>query len=108
MLKLQLTARPGHKTEKIMKPSNFTTTFPHGSIERKCEPEGVAINIMVILERTGNEWRRLSWKEYKTERMKDGGFYALEKTYFDSVIEYTTSPDKAAEFSPKWNKNENP
>ncbi len=90
-----------------MKPSDFTA-HPWSSILYKSEAETIARNIMVILKRTGNEWRELSWEEYKTERLKDGGFTQSERRYFDDVIAYTTSPEQAAKFSEVWNKVYNP
>jgi hypothetical protein len=62
------------------------------------------MNIMVILKRTGNTFRPLSWLEYKAERTKDGNFYEIEKGYFDKVIPYFETPEKAKTFSKSWAK----
>ena len=88
-----------------MKPSNFTN-FPIGSIANKCENEIVAQNIMIILERTGNKFRKLSWREYKKERLNDKRFSEGEKSFFNSVIEYCTSANKAKLFNKAWNQIE--
>ncbi len=87
-----------------MNPKNFTKTQPMESVFQKCEHEVIAQNIMVILSRTGNEWRELTWDEYKKERKKDGNFSNIEKGYFDEVLPYTISAEKALDFSPFWAK----
>ena len=84
-----------------MKPSNFMQQ-PVGSNAQKSEAETVARNIMVILWRTGDQFRKLSWDEYKAERQKDGNFSEKEHAYFDQVIGYCKSADTAALFSPVW------
>lgn len=86
-----------------MKPSDFTS-YPWGSVAGKSEAEVVARNIMVILSRTGNEFRNLDWEEYKEEREKDGNFSPSEKPYFEEVLPYCKSADTAKLFSEKWNK----
>lgn len=84
-----------------MKPSDFTT-YPWSSRVGKSEAETVAANIMVILKRTGDEWRELPWDEYKAERQKDGKFSEEERRYFDQVHEFTVSEQTARLFSPTW------
>lgn len=84
-----------------MKPSNFTQ-YPFDSLTAKNEGERVARNIMVILSRAGDEFRRLSWDEYKAERLKDGRFTNGERKYFDQVVHYCGSAEAAARFSPTW------
>jgi len=84
-----------------MKPSDFTA-YPWGCVFYKSENETIAQNIMEILKRTGNEWRELSWDEYEMERRKDTNFSGNGKKYFDEVLEYTTSEEKARLFSPVW------
>ena len=54
----------------MLKPSDFTN-FPYDSVFHNTEREMVARNIMVILVRTGNTWRELSWEEYLQERIKE-------------------------------------
>jgi len=83
------------------KPSDFTN-FPCGSVMKKTEAEQIACNIMVILERTGDVFRNLSWQEYQTERMKDGGISKKEKSYFDNVIEYCKTAETAVSFGGRW------
>ncbi len=88
------------------KPSDFTNK-PFASVFRKSESETIARNIMVILSRTGNEFRELSWDEYKKERLKDGEFSESEKGYFEKVLPYCVSAEMAARFSDSWtNKTE--
>ena len=53
-----------------MKPSDFLE-YPWNSVTKNSEYETIALNIMVILKRTGDEFRELSFDEYKTERLKD-------------------------------------
>jgi len=84
-------------------PSNFLSN-PMGSVLRKSEHETIARNIMVILERTGNIFRELTWDEYKKERKKDGNFSEGEKSYFDDVIIYCKSADTAKCFCKDWYK----
>ena len=66
------------------------------------EPESVAQNIMVILARTGDVFREITFEEYRAERLKDGKFHSAEKDYFKSVVKDCKSPESAAEFSPVW------
>ena len=90
----------------MLKPSNFCT-YPWSSVFGKSEAETIAKNIMVILKRTGNEWRDLSFEEYKDERVKDGNFSEfIEKSYFDDVADYCKSAQMAAKFSPTWHRIE--
>lgn len=84
-------------------PSNFLSQ-PMGSVLRNSESETIARNIMVILERTGNKFRELTWDEYKKERLKDKGFSEGEKGYFDDVIKYCKSADTAVCFCEDWYK----
>lgn len=86
-----------------MKPSNFTD-FPFSSALQNCESETIARNIMVILKRTGDTFRSLTFKEYQSEREKDGDSDSNEKKYFDKVIDYCKSADTAKLFSPIWAK----
>lgn len=89
-----------------MKPSNFCA-LPFGSVLQNTEAEIVALNIMKILKRTGDVWRVLSWREYKAERLTDcltdkRGFSDSELGYFNQVAMYTTSEQRASQFSPDW------
>lgn len=85
----------------MKKPSDFTTQ-PWSSVLGKSECETIAANIMVILKRTGNNWRKLSYEEYKEERLKDGNFSNKESTFFEMVVGYTESETTARLFSPTW------
>ena len=84
-----------------MTPSNFTNR-PWDSVVKKTEAEVVARNIMVILKRTGDVFRPLTWEEYKEERQKDGGCPHTEKPFFEDVIGYCKSEDTARLFSKDW------
>ena len=86
-----------------MKPSDFTS-YPWSSVAGKSEAEVVARNIMVILSRTDNEFRELTWKEYKEEREKDGNFSPYEHGYFEEVLPYCKSADTVKLFSKEWDK----
>lgn len=88
-----------------MKPSNFTS-FPLSSVLKSGSAEMVARNIMKILKRTGDTFRELSWLEYAEERRKDTGFTEREKPYFDKVIGFCSSGDKALLFCKDWYKED--
>lgn len=66
------------------------------------ESETVARNIMVILSRTGNNFRLLGWEEYKQHRMNDGNFSDVEKEYFDKVAGFCVAEESALAFSENW------
>ena len=83
------------------KPADFNKQ-PWGSVLHNSECETIARNIMVILERTGNKFRKLTWDEYKSERQKDSNFTVGEKLYFDQVIGFCRSADTAVLFSVQW------
>lgn len=85
----------------LLKPSNFKS-FPWGSVLHKSECETIAQNVMLILSRTGDKWRKLSADEYKAERMKDGGFSNAEMQIFDQVKTYTESALGASRFCESW------
>lgn len=93
-----------------MKPSDFCT-HPWSSIFRNAECEVIARNIMSILYTTGDQWRELSEQEYEQVRKQDEAknpkaHYAAwaELPIFRKVVSYTVSAEKAASFSPTWNK----
>ena len=87
-----------------MKPSHFSSKYPWSSVFGKAEHEVIARNIMVILERTGNKFRKISFKEYKEERLKYGNWSEIEKIYFDDVVNYCKNAKAAKSFSEEWNK----
>ena len=87
--------------ETKMKPSDFKS-YPFSSVLQNSESETVALNIMVILSRTGDVFRDLTWEEYKLERMKDGNFTETEIRYFKLVIDYCKSSGAAIIFSSNW------
>ena len=86
-----------------MKPSNFRS-HPYDSVLKNNESETVARNIMVILARTGDKFRPLSWEEYKAEREKDGHFTESERAYFDRVSDFCMSAESAQAFCQNWGK----
>lgn len=89
---------------KPITPSMFTD-FPTDSVLQKHESEIIARNIMVILSRTGNVFRELTWEEYKLERLKDKDFSEGEKYFFDQVIYLASGDkDKIINFCKKWNR----
>lgn len=85
-----------------MKPSNFSKIRPWGSVVGKAEAEIVAQNILVILKRTGDTFRKLDYEEYKKEREKDGNYSSDEESHFYNVIGYLKSPETVALFCPDW------
>lgn len=68
-----------------MNPSNFKT-FPNDSVFHHYESEEVARNIMIILARTGNTFRGLTWWEYRAERQADGHFTESEQKFLPTAI----------------------
>ena len=70
--------------------------------KRQSEYETIAQNVMVILKRTGDEFRPLTFEEYKEERMKDENFSEKERAYFDEVIKFCVSAETAILFSKAW------
>jgi len=84
-----------------MKPSDFLT-HPYDSVFQNNESEVVARNIMVILSRTGNVFRSMTWGEYRAERVKGRHFSEREKEFFDRVVLFCYTADTAACFSPTW------
>lgn len=85
-----------------MKPSDFNKKHPIGSVMRKSEAETIAHNIITILSRTGDTWRKLPYEEYEFERLKDGGYSKAEAHYFNQVIGYCKNPDTCKLFAPAW------
>jgi len=85
----------------MKKPSDYSKIQPMSSVFYKSEHEVIARNCVTILMRTGDTWRKLTWEEYKVERIKDGGFSEREREYFDDVIPYIKE-DKVQSFSPAW------
>jgi hypothetical protein len=88
-----------------LKPSNFLNR-PFNSVMNNTEHEIIARNVMVILSRTGDEWRSLSWEEYEAERTKDGAklINTMERPYFDRVVGFCVAPESAEAFAPGWGK----
>ncbi len=85
-----------------MNPSHISNIYPWSSVFKKAEHEIIAQNILKILKRTGDRWRKMSWDEYVLERQRDGLFSESEKMYFHEVVKYTYSADAAARFSNHW------
>jgi hypothetical protein len=86
-----------------MKPSDICNKRPYDSIFQNPEHEIVARNIMVILKRTGDKFKSMTWQEYKKGRLADGNFSDEEKIYFDLVIVHCSSEKAARNFSKEWN-----
>ena len=84
-----------------MKPSNYKQ-HPYDSVLHKNEAETIARNIMVILSRTGDTFRPLTWDEYKAERLKDGSFTESERENFEQVAGFCASQHSVRAFSPSW------
>lgn len=87
----------------LTRPSQIKNIKPWSSVLRKSEYETVALNIIVILARTGDKFRELSWQEYKTGRLPDGNFSNGERSFFERVQPFTASAENAKCFSQKWN-----
>ncbi|PID34886.1 MAG: hypothetical protein CR971_00920 [candidate division SR1 bacterium] len=91
------------KTKKLeKKPSDFSKIRPWSSIFQNVECETIALNIVGILARTGDEWRELKWEEYKEEREKEGVSLSSKHEYFEAISEYCSTYKTARLFSPDW------
>lgn len=86
------------------RPSDFAKVKPFGSVLQKSEAETVAHNIILILARTGDTFRKLEWEEYEIERKKDGNFSNAELMYFINVSKHCVSADTAVLFAPSWSQ----
>jgi hypothetical protein len=87
-----------------LRPSDLSNIYPLDSVTQKSECETVCKNIMMILERTGNQFRDLTIEEYVNERKKDCGYSEIELLFFEKVQKYTVSEATARLFSPAWDK----
>ena len=85
------------------KPSDFIIE-PWDSIFKSKESEIIALNIMKILKRTGDTFRKISWEEYKEERLKDGNFTESEKVYFEKVVNFCATLEGTKLFSRTWHR----
>lgn len=83
------------------KPSDYLQVEPMNSVFQKSEAETIMRNILIILRNVGNEWRELSFKEYKAEREKNGNFSDAEQPYFEQVVDYA-HPERIGLFCPKY------
>lgn len=90
----------------MKKPSDFNK-YPFdcsGVAHNKCEYETAALNIMVVLSRTGNTFRDLTLEEYcetilEVDNRKVG---FDEAQYFNDTIWRINTFEKAQEFSKNW------
>ncbi len=83
-------------------PRDFIAKIPAHSVLVQKGFEIVGHNIMIILARTGNKFRDLSWDEYVIQRKKEGNFKDAEKEYFIEVSGYCKSAESAFLFSREW------
>ena len=90
-----------------MKPSHLLEHPPVNSIVGTQIAERVAHNIIKILCRNGDEWRTLSWQEYKHERQKDHAGLSIYVEYipFAVVSSYCSNAESARRFSATWSWN---
>lgn len=86
-----------------MKPSDIKNIHPWNSVKQKSEYETVARNIVIILAKTGDEWRELTYEEYEKYRLTDGNYSLGEKKYFNEVVGFCSAPSNARLFSESWN-----
>ena len=87
-------------------PSDFLL-HPFNPILKDFKYERVARNIMVILARTCDTWRDLSWEEYVKEHQKDinksnWSWILAEKDYFDVVTPSCKTAELAKRFCSTW------
>ena len=100
------------------KPSDFAKIEPMSSVTKEAHHETVAMNIMRVLAKTGDTFRKLTFEEYIAERIAPnhtkvdgnytfvGHFFGVESedVMFATVAPYCESAEKASEFAPAWNK----
>jgi len=72
------------------RPSEYLSKFPSGSILYDYSSEQVIYNCLVILAKTGNTFRPLTFEEYQKVRKEDGCFSINERPHFDRVQKYLT------------------
>jgi len=89
--------------------SNITPSHylqrPVGSVSQNGDTETIARNIMAILSREGNQFRELSFDEYKLSRIQDGATefaVSAEKPHFDIAAPYCISAQRANDFCEGW------
>lgn len=85
-----------------MTPRDICTIHPFNSITQSHKAETVARNIMVILARTGNVFRLLTWEEYKAQRIVDGHFTERECEFFEKVSRFCVTEETVRLFSNYW------
>lgn len=81
---------------ELLKPSDFANEFPCMSITADAHLESIAQRIMELLARTGDEWRKLTWYEYRLVYSNDS------RSDFQLVCYYCTSAENAMSFSRYW------
>lgn len=86
----------------MLTPRDFGKIFPFKSVLGDGNAEQVCRNIMVILDRTGNKWRKMRWSEYKSKVNREVSFD--EKECFIMVVKYTVSESTAGTFSKAWSE----
>ena len=84
-------------------PSAFTV-WPYSSVLRDSHCEQVAVNIMVILKRTGDAWRPMSADEYGSQPERNGVLSARQADLFHRVAPLVATEAMARKFSPEWAK----
>lgn len=82
-------------------PSAFTQ-WPWSSMLQDSDAEQIAVNIMVILKRTGDTWRPLPAEEYRAQREKDGGFSQREAQWFERLAPLVATEELARTLSADW------
>jgi len=93
------------KLDKVLIPSLLIGKFPHNAISRVIEIKLVAMEIVVILSKTGNVFRAISIDEYKKARLS---LFARESElhqelkFFDLANIHLTTARSAAKFSETW------
>lgn len=89
-----------------LSPEDFTS-FPDTSVANDFKKEQVAQNIMIILARTGNKFRLLSWEEYRKGMMEESAmgdivFSESDRPHFEDVKMYCKSASDALRFCKTW------
>lgn len=88
---------------RLATPADYIS-YPWGSILNSTEHEMIARDIMVILYKTGNVFREISFDEYKKEKTKitKNIINASEESRFMQVVNFCKNPYMANSFCKNW------
>jgi hypothetical protein len=91
----------GRELMSLLKPSDFYLD-PFMSVFGNADHESIARGIMAILVEDGDEWREVTWEEYRDRYNQTDDPILGDFRRFPKVSEYCQSPEKARTFSRNW------